>query len=82
MLQPRLTKVEPLSFMKLRLYYETGEIKLFDVTPYAEGTWYGELKDEAYFRSVRLLPGGTGIEWQDGQDIAPHELYELSKIVQ
>ena len=50
MLQPRLTKVEPLSFMKLRLYYETGEIKLFDVTPYAEGTWYGELKDEAYFR--------------------------------
>ncbi len=82
MLQPRLTKVEPLSFMKLRLYYETGEIKLFDVTPYAEGTWYGELKDEAYFRSVRLLPGGTGIEWRDGQDIAPHELYELSKIVQ
>jgi hypothetical protein len=68
--------------MKLRLYYETGEIKLFDVTPYAEGTWYGELKDEAYFRSVRLLPGGTGIEWRDGQDIAPHELYELSKIVQ
>lgn len=82
MLQPRLTKVEPLSFMKLRLYYETGEIKLFDVTPYAEGAWYGELKDEAYFRSVRLLPGGTGIEWRDGQDIAPHELYELSKIVQ
>ena len=82
MLQPRLTKVEPLSFMKLRLYYETGEIKLFDVTPYAEGTWYGELKDEAYFRSVRLLPGGTGIEWRDGQDIAPHELYELSKVVQ
>lgn len=82
MLQPKLTKVEPLSFMQLRLYYETGEVRLFDVTPYAEGSWYGELRDEAYFRSVHLLPGGTGIEWRDGQDIAPHELYELSKIVQ
>jgi len=82
MLQPRLTKVEPMPSMMLRLYYETGEVKVFDVAPYTDGSWYGELKDEAYFRSVRLLPGGTGIEWRDGQDIAPHELYELSKIVQ
>lgn len=76
MLQPRLTKVEPMPAMKLRLHYETGEIKLFDVAPYAEGSWYGELKNDAYFRSVHLLPGGTGIEWMNGQDIAPHELYE------
>ena len=54
------------------------EVKQFDVTPYAEGSWYGELKDAAYFRSVKLLPDGTGIEWSNGQDIAPHELYELS----
>ena len=78
MLQPRLTKVEPLPDMKLMLYYETGEVKRFDVAPYASGSWFGELKDAAYFRSVKLLPGGIGIEWSNGQDIAPHELYELS----
>ena len=78
MLQPRLIKVEPLEAMKLRLYYETGEIKLFDTAPYARGTWYGNLKDTAYFNTVRLLPGGSGIEWRDGQDISPHELYEDS----
>ena len=77
MLQPRLTKVEPLDNMRLRLSYETGEVKLFDVEPYAEGSWFGELRDKAYFKSVRLLPGGIGIEWAGGQDIAPHELYEL-----
>ena len=32
MLQPKLIKVEPLDSLMLRLYYETGEIKLFDVT--------------------------------------------------
>ena len=81
MLQPKLIKVEPIAPLKLRLAYETGEVKLFDVSPYATGSWYGELKDESYFRTVHLLPGGVGIEWNDGQDIAPHELYEQSTTV-
>lgn len=78
MLQPKLVRVEAIFPLTLRLYYETGEVKLFDVTPYATSSWFGELKDEAYFKSVRLLPGGVGIEWNNGQDISPHELYERS----
>ena len=78
MLQPRLTSVHPEDGHKLLLTYETGERRLFDVTPYITGSWFGELKDTAYFSSVSLLPGGVGIEWLHGQDIAPHELYELS----
>lgn len=78
MLQPKLLNVEPLNSMRLKLTYETGEVKIFDVSPYATGLWYKELLEDNYFRTVRLLPGGTGIEWGNGQDIAPHELYELS----
>ena len=78
MLQPRLKKVEPLDDLKLRLTYETDEVKLFDVAPYATGSWYGQLSDKRYFDMVQMLPGGTGIEWPEGQDIAPHELYENS----
>jgi len=78
MLQPRLVNVEPVAYLKLRLTYETGEVKIFDVSPYANGSWYGELKEDAYFRTVQMLPGGTGVEWRNGQDIAPHELYECS----
>lgn len=78
MLQPRLTSVCPEEGYQLLLTYETGEKRRFDVSPYIIGSWYGELKDTAYFRSVTLLPGGIGIEWIHGQDIAPHELYELS----
>ena len=78
MLQPRLTSVEPLPDMRLCLHYETGEIKVFDVTPYANGSWFGELSDEAYFKSVHLLPVGIGMDAVNGQDIAPHELYEHS----
>ena len=78
MLQPRLVNVEPVGHLKLKLTYETGEVKLFDVSPYANGSWFGELREDAYFRTVRILPGGTCIEWNNGQDIAPHELYECS----
>ena len=78
MLQPKLTSVEAVEPLKLRLEYETGEIKLFDAAPYASGPWFGELRDKDYFHTVHLLPGGIGIEWANGQDIAPHELYDLS----
>ena len=78
MFQPRLVNVEPMGHLKLRLTYETGEVRLFDVSPYVNGSWFGELKEGVYFQTVRLLPGGVGIEWGNGQDIAPHELYECS----
>jgi hypothetical protein len=76
MLQPEIINVEPDVNYKLRLYYETGEQKLFDVEPYISGDWYGQLREAAYFGTVRIIPGGAGIEWANGQDIAPHELYE------
>lgn len=76
MLQPRLINVEPMDHLKLKLTYEAGEVRLFDVSPYVNGSWFGELKEDAYFRTVRILPDGIGIEWSNGQDIAPHELYE------
>lgn len=79
MLQPKLLKVEPTNDYQLILYYETGEVKIFDVKPYINGDWYKELDNEAYFKTVHLICNGAGIEWLHGQDIAPHELYKLSK---
>jgi hypothetical protein len=78
MLQPKIVSLEALSDYRLQLYYETGEEKIFDVTPYICGDWYGRLRDKEYFATVRILPGGIGIHWADGQDIAPHELYDAS----
>lgn len=75
---PKLVKVEPFDQQKLQLFYETGEIRLFDVSPYIKGSWFGHLGKKEYFGSVRLLSDRSGIQWPEGQDIAPHELYENS----
>ncbi len=34
--------------------------KEFDVKPYIKGSWYGKLKDESYFKSVKT--NGFNIE--------------------
>ena len=76
---PKIANVEPREDYTLMLNYETGERKLFNVLPYMSGRWYEELYDKSYFKTVRVISEGDGIEWMHGQDIAPHELYELSK---
>ena len=81
MLQPKIESIKAREPFSLFLEYETSEKKLFDVLPYIKGSWYGELKDKDYFKNVRIINKGYGIEWTNGQDIAPHELYENSVLV-
>ena len=73
---PNVKQVFPLPDQRLEIHYENGEIRIFDVTPYIKGSWYGMLADPDVFATVH--PVGDTVEWEDGQDIAPHELYELS----
>jgi len=81
MLSPKILGVEALENYQLKLKYETGETKIFNVLPYISGKWYEELYNNSYFKTVHLISGGKGIEWEHGQDIAPHELYDMSDIV-
>ncbi len=73
---PKVIEVKPIENYRLIITFETNETKIFDVSPYIKGNWFGELKNLNIFNTVR--PCGNTIEWQNGQDIAPHELYELS----
>ncbi len=74
-----LRAVKPLEDYKLFLSFSNGEKKIFDVHPYITGSWMGSLQDEAYFRQVRIHPIlKDTVMWPDEQDIAPHELYQLS----
>ena len=74
---PKVLSVKAIEDYKLILIFENQEVKCFDVKPYIKGKWFGELKDVNLFRCVK--PNGNTIEWINGQDIAPHDLYENSK---
>ena len=73
MLRPTVTKVIPRDDYNLVLEFNNGEKKSFDVKPYIKGSWFGMLKDKLYFS--RIKTNGFNIEWSDGQDICPDDLY-------
>ena len=58
---------------RLEITFDNGEIRIFDVSPLIQGSFYGELADKSYFATVTT--GGLSIEWPHGQDICPDDLY-------
>ena len=73
MLYPKAIDVRPLADHHIEVVFSNGEKGIFDVNPYIHGDWFGELADEAMFRTVHVE--GLSVAWADGQDIAPDCLY-------
>ncbi|MCD8068946.1 MAG: DUF2442 domain-containing protein [Lachnospiraceae bacterium] len=73
MLRPTAKTVIPLPDYLLQIEFDNGEMKIFDVKPYIRGEWYSELANEEYFQSVSA--NGYTVEWANGQDVCPDELY-------
>lgn len=48
----RPVNVTPLENYCLLVEFDNDEKKVFDVKPYIEGSWYGKLTDESFFRTV------------------------------
>ncbi len=79
MLRPTAIAVQAQEDYMLRVTFDNGEIRQFDVKPYIKGEWYSELKDEKYFRTV--FTNGYTVEWANGQDLCPDELYDNSTLL-
>ena len=72
----RPTAVKPTADYKLLLPFSTGEHRLFDVRPYLNMPFFAKLKDKDVFNQVFV--NEYTVEWKNGCDIAPHELYDDS----
>ena len=70
---PKITRVEAQEAYRLRVAFDNGEVRLFDVAPYLDRGVFRELRDETYFRRVRPVWGG--VEWPNEQDLSSDTLY-------
>ena len=74
---PKILKVKALEGYQIELEYETGEIKIYDMTELLNSCKaYQKLKDKEKFKKLKIF--GLSIQWEDGKDIAPELLYENS----
>ena len=72
-MHPDVISVEALEGYSLLLTFANGEKRIFSVEPYLEHGIFRELRDSAYFRSVRAVSGF--ISWPHEQDFSPDTLY-------
>lgn len=75
-MNPRVKAVVPEHDYKLRITFDTNEVKQFDVKPYLDKGVFRQLQDPAQFQTVRPFLGS--VEWQGGQDLCPDTLYRQS----
>lgn len=75
-MNPRVKYVKAEKNYLLRIWFQNGEIKIFDLKPFLERGLFSELKNEEIFHSVKPLLGS--IVWSNGLDLCPDTLYEDS----
>ena len=75
-MRPKAIDVKVLEDYKLLILFDNGEKKKFDVKPYFNHKLFKELKEKNIFNTVRI--SGLSIEWINGADICPDELYNNS----
>jgi len=71
---PDIIGVKALDNYLIYLKYETDEERIYNMEKLInKNKFYAKLKDKEYFKNVKAR--GDSIEWQNGEDIAPENLY-------
>lgn len=77
-MSPKAIDVKVLENYKLEIIFDNNEKRIFDVEPYLKNSLFQELKDKSEFEKVKIA--GLSIEWENGADICPDELYNNSNL--
>lgn len=73
-LTPEIIEVKALEQYYLYLKFENGEEKIYDMKETIEKIeYFKKLKNRKYFENVK--PRGDSVEWENGEDVAPENLY-------
>jgi len=73
---PRIQNVIPLENKRLRVTFRDNTIKIYDFNPLLATERFRLLREEAFFRAVRVDSGGYGISWNDDLDLSENELWQ------
>ena len=75
---PKIVSVQPLENKKLLVKFANGVEKIYDFTPLLSLDRFEILKNDAFFKAVKVDAGGYGISWNDDTDLSEYELWTNS----
>ena len=71
---PDIVEVKALEQYQIYLKFSTGEEKIYNMKENVEKIkYFNKLKNRKYFENVK--PRGDTVEWENGEDVAPENLY-------
>ena len=74
---PDIVEVKALEQYQIYLKFSNGEEKIYDMKENIEKIkYFNKLKNRKYFENVK--PSGDTAEWENGEDVAPENLYYKS----
>lgn len=72
---PRIGKVTAVRNSVLLVEFDNGTRRRYDCSPLFARPDFALLKTPAFFRAVRVDPGGYGVSWNDALDLSEYELW-------
>ncbi|MGA2617483.1 MAG: DUF2442 domain-containing protein [Thermoguttaceae bacterium] len=72
---PKIARVEPIGQTELLVRFDNGVEKIYDCRSLLVRPQFHLLANTAFFRAVRVDPGGYGISWSDEIDLSEYELW-------
>jgi len=82
MTTPKIQSVQPLEARKLLLTFANSVRKIYDCNQLLHLEPFKVLQNEAFFKSVKVDPGGYGISWNDTVDLSEYELWVNSQEIE
>lgn len=77
---PDIVKAEILDNYLIRLTFKNKEVRIYDMKILIkENNIYKNLLDKEYFKDIKIRR--DTIEWKNGEDVCPEELYYNSKSI-
>lgn len=74
MITPDVVEVKALDDRRIYLKFKDGKEKIYDMKPLINKIkFYEKLKDTEYFKLVK--PRYDSVEWPNGEDVCPENLY-------
>ena len=76
---PRIASAEAIGQVELLVRFENGVEKIYDCRQILARPQFNPLNTPAFFRAVKVDPGGYGISWSDEIDLSEYELWVNGK---
>ena len=71
----KILSVQALENKRLLVKFGNGIEKVYDCTPLLNMEMFQVLRNDAFFKAVRVDSGGYGVSWSDSVDLSEYELW-------